>query len=156
MTTDRTTAPVRPAHAERPAAQGPGSAASGFAGLLGGAHAASARPAARAASEPRDAATKPREERVPDAPAVADASPLPGFVLTVATPPPAAPATVPVTLAPEAPAVPLVPARAPVPAAPPPTGAIAASARISVPAAPVAPALPQVAAAERTAPALPG
>ena len=100
---------------------------------------------------------QPREEGVPDAPSVADAAPLPGFVLTVATPPPAAPAAVPVTVAPEAPAVPLVPAPAPVPAAAPPTGAIAASARISAPAgrprpAPAVPAAP-VAEAFLAAPA---
>ena len=72
MTTDRTAAPFRPAHAERPAAPGPSSAASGFAHLLSGAHAASARPAARAAGQPRDEAPQPQQQG-PEAPVPAEA-----------------------------------------------------------------------------------
>jgi hypothetical protein len=72
------------------------------------------RPAARAASQSRDAAPKPE---TPDAPA---------FVLTVAAPPAASPASVPVTVA----AAPGGSARAGVPAR---TGAVAASVRMASP-----------------------
>ena len=131
MTIDRTAAPVRPKPSERPTAAERSPAASGFADLLGGVHAASSRPAARAASQ--------RHEQAPQA-----ETPAP-FILTIATPPAAAPAAVPVTVAAEP--VPAVPAVEPAP-----TGAVAASARVAAPVAPAAEAQP---AAPATAPTLP-
>ena len=56
MTTDRTAAPIRPAAPERPAATD-----RSLATLRGGAHAASLRPAARAASKSLEQGPQPRE-----------------------------------------------------------------------------------------------
>jgi len=122
MTTDRTAAPVRPTPSERSTAVERSPAASGIVDLLGGAHAASSRPATRAASQ--------RHEQ-----ALQATTPAP-FILTIATPPAATPPAVPVT------AAELV---RPVPALEPaPTGAVAASARAAAPATEAQPAVPAV------------
>ena len=119
MTTDRTAAPARPTPSERSIAVERSPAASGYVHLLGGAHAASSRPATRATSQ-RD-----EEAAQIDAPAP--------FILTTATPPAVAPPAVPAT------AAELV---RPVPALEPaPTGAVAASARAAARAAEDQPAV---------------
>jgi hypothetical protein len=109
MTINRTAAPVRPT-SERPTAAEGSPVASGFADLIGGAHAALSRPAARATSQ--------RYVQAPQAEMPAR------FVLTIARPPEAAPAAVPVTAAP-------APALAAAAVEPAPTGAVAASARVA-------------------------
>jgi hypothetical protein len=129
MTTDRTAAPSRPSVAARAASQDRHPAAVGFADLLGGAHAASGRPAARAASQRREDASEPQIRPAP--------AEFP-FVLTVSAPPIAAPAQVPVTVAPAVPAE--KPAGVPTP--PSPRGAVAASLRAPAPALPAVPAVP--------------
>ena len=129
MTTDRTTAPSRPSVSARSASEDRRPAAVGIDDLLGGAHAASVRPAARAASQCREVASEPQVRHAP-----AEVT----FVLRVSAPSTAAPAQVPVTAAPAVPAE----QSASVAAPPSPTGAVAASLRASAPALPAVPAAP--------------
>ena len=121
MTADRS-APVRPTLAER----APSAAASGFADLLGGAHAATAKPSGQRPGAYAASSRSVPAALAPAAPSGAVAASARAAALAPATPAPAEPAT---------------------PAQPVRTGAVAASARTATPAAPTVHA--PAAAAER-------